>query len=133
VWSDVSARGWSQELPEVHDFLQVLGSISVARTDSLCFLAEHDGKPGAAALLCIHEGVALFGGSATVPELRRHGLQTALLNTRMCYAFDHGCDLGMIVTPPGSNSQRKAERTGFRIAYTRTKWRYAPKSDDVGG
>jgi hypothetical protein len=24
---------------------------------------------------------------------------------------------------PGSSSQRNAERLGFRIAYTRTKWR----------
>ena len=41
----------------------------------MCFLAEHDGEPGAAGVLWIHEGVALFGGSATVPELRRRGLR----------------------------------------------------------
>ena len=29
----------------------------------------------------------------------------------------------MIVAQPGSGSQRNAERNGFRIAYTRTKWR----------
>ena len=89
----------------------------------MCFLAEHDGKPGAAGVLCIHDGVALFGGSATVPELRRRGLQAALLHMRMCYAFDQGCDLAMMVAQPGSDSQRNAERKGFRIAYTRTKWR----------
>jgi hypothetical protein len=27
------------------------------------------------------------------------------------------------VTEAGSQSQRNAERTGFRIAYTRMKWR----------
>jgi hypothetical protein len=73
--------------------------------------------------LCIHDGVALFGGSATVPELRRRGLQAAFLHERMRCAFDHGCDLAMIVAEPGSDSQRNAERKGFRIAYTRTKWR----------
>jgi GNAT superfamily N-acetyltransferase len=72
---------------------------------------------------CIHDGVALFGGSATVPELRRRGLQAALVHKRMHYAFDHGCDLAMMVAQPGSDSQRNAERKGFRIAYTRTKWR----------
>ena len=41
----------------------------------------------------------------------------------MRYAFDHGCDLAMMVAEAGSNSQRNAERKGFRIAYTRTKWR----------
>ncbi len=82
-----------------------------------------DGRPGAAGVLCIHEGVALFGGSATIPELRRRGLQSALLNERMRYAHDHGCDIAMMVALPGSDSQRNAERKGFHVAYTRTKWR----------
>jgi GNAT superfamily N-acetyltransferase len=80
-------------------------------------------NPGAAGVLCIHEGVALFGGSATIPELRRRGLQAALLQERMRYAFDRGCDLAMMVAEAGSDSQRNAERKGFRIGYTRTKWR----------
>jgi hypothetical protein len=41
----------------------------------------------------------------------------------MRYAFDQGCDLAMMVAEAGGNSQRNAERQGFRIAYTRTKWR----------
>jgi GNAT superfamily N-acetyltransferase len=82
-----------------------------------------DGEAGAAGVLSIHEGVALFGGSATVPELRRRGLQAALLDERMRYAFEHGCDVAMMVSEAGSNSQRNAERKGFRVAYTRLKWR----------
>jgi GNAT superfamily N-acetyltransferase len=123
LWTDVSARGWAHEHPELLDFLLQLGVISTAREQSQCFLAEVDGKPGAAGVLCIHEKVALFGGSATVPELRRRGLQAALLQERMRYAFDHGCNLAMMVAIPGSESQRNAERKGFRIAYTRTKWK----------
>jgi len=123
LWANISARGWAHEHPELRDFLVDLGAISAAREQSLCFLAELDDKPGAAGVLCLHQGVALFGGSATIPELRRRGLQTALLHERMRYAFDHGCDLAMMVAQPGSDSQRNAERKGFRIAYTRTKWR----------
>jgi GNAT superfamily N-acetyltransferase len=74
-------------------------------------------------VLCLHEGVALFGGSATVPEFRRRGLQAALLEKRMEYALEQGCDLAMMVAEAGSNSQRNAERKGFRVAYTRLKWR----------
>ena len=122
LWSEISATGWSYEHPEFRDFLQDLGTVCAARDESLCFIAECDGKPGAAGVLSIHDGVALFGGSSTVPELRRRGLQAALLHSRMDYAFDHGCDLAMMVAEPGSNSQRNAERKGFRIAYTRTKW-----------
>lgn len=123
LWTDISAKGWAHDHPELRDFLLQLGAISSARENSLCFLAEVEGKPGAAGVLCVHDGVALFAGSATIPELRRRGLQTALLHERMRYAFNHGCDLAMMVAVPGSDSQRNAERKGFRIAYTRTKWK----------
>jgi GNAT superfamily N-acetyltransferase len=123
LWTEISARGWTHEHPELLAFLLQVGAISSAREQSSCFLAEFDGKPGAAGVLCIHEGVALFGGSATIAELRRRGLQGALLQERMRYAFDRGCDLAMMVAEAGSDSQRNAERKGFRIAYTRTKWR----------
>jgi len=125
LWTNIHARGWSHEHPELTDFLLENGGISAARRPSLCFLAEMQGTPGAAAVLCIHEGVALLAGSATVPELRRCGLHRALLDERMRYAFDQGCDLAMMVAEPGSHSQRNAEGKGFRIAYTRTKWRLA--------
>jgi GNAT superfamily N-acetyltransferase len=123
VWNEISARGWTHEHPELLDFILQAGAISAAREQSPCFLAEVDGQPGAAGVLCIHDGVALFGGSATIPELRRRGLQAGLLEERMRYAFEHGCDLAMMVAEAGSNSQRNAERKGFQIAYTRTKWR----------
>ena len=123
LWGEVSAKGWVQEHPEFLPFLLELGEISSAREQTACFLAELGGIPGAAGLLSLHENVALFGGAATVPEFRRRGLQSALLQERMRYAREHGCDLAMMVAEPGSNSQRNAERNGFRIAYTRTKYR----------
>jgi GNAT superfamily N-acetyltransferase len=122
-WTEVSVRGWSHGHPELTEFLRDIGTMATAREGSVCFLAELDGEPGAAGVLCLHEGIALLGGSTTVPELRRRGLQAALLRERMRYARDQGCDLAMIVAMPGSDSQRNAERAGFRIAYTRTKWR----------
>src|SRR5215471_18076900 len=51
LWSNISARGWSHEHPELRDFLLDLGVVAAARKDSLCFIAEHDGKPGAAGVL----------------------------------------------------------------------------------
>jgi len=125
AWSAVSARGWTHEHPELEAFVKDMGAMTVARENSPCFLAELDGVAGAAGVLILHEGVALFGGAATVPELRRRGLQGALLTARMQYAQEHGCDLAMMVTEAGSESQRNAERKGFRVAYTRLKWRKA--------
>ena len=118
LWAQLSARGWAGEQPGLEEFLLNFGAVVAARTLSYCFLAAIDGKPGAAGVLSVHEGVALFGGAATVPEMRRRGLQNALLAERMRFASELGCDLAMMVTLPGSDSQRN----GFHIAYTRTKW-----------
>lgn len=123
LWSDINARGWTLEHPEFESFVRETGVLMVARDQCPCFLAAIDGTPGAAGALIVHERVALFGGAATVPELRRRGLQAALLNERMRYASEHGCDLAMMVAEAGSNSQRNAERKGFRVAYTRLKWK----------
>ena len=122
LWAETAARGWAPEQPDLMDFLRDLGSVNAARTDPLCFLAEIDGQPGATGDMTIHNGVALFAGASTVPEMRRRGLQYALLAARMQCALDHGCDLAMMCAAPGSASQRNAERHGFRIAYTRVKW-----------
>ena len=129
LWSNISASGWAQEHPELRSFLLEVGKISSARQDTFCFLAEIGGQPGAAGVLCLHDGIALFGGAATVPEFRRRGLQSALLQERMRYAAGQGCDLAMMVALPGSDSQRNAERRGFRIAYTRTKWQLQTELD----
>jgi len=125
LWNKISAKGWTHEHPELQDFVEQSGALASARPQSPCFLAELDGRPGAAGALFMDNGVALFAGAATIPEMRRRGLQAALLEERMRYAFDHSCDLAMMVAEAGSNSQRNAERRGFRVAYTRVKWRLA--------
>jgi GNAT superfamily N-acetyltransferase len=123
LWATVNAQGWAHEHPELEQWFEKTAALFAARHHTPCFLAELDGQPAAAAALCLHEGVALFAGASTLPQMRRRGLQALLLQERMRYAFDHGCDIAMMVAEAGSNSQRNAERAGFHIAYTRTKWR----------
>jgi hypothetical protein len=98
---------------------------SARRAKALPFLAELDGRPVAAGALSITDGVALLAGASTIPEARKQGAQLALLGARLRYAVERGCDLAMMCAQPGSASQRNAERHGFRVAYTRTKWRLA--------
>jgi hypothetical protein len=126
LWTDISTKGWTSDHPELLEFFEQFSRLASARPHSVYFLAEFEGKPGAAALLYPHEGVALLGGAATIPELRHRGLQSALLRERMRYAFEHGCDVVSMAAEAGSESQRNAERNGFRIAYTRTKWQLSP-------
>jgi GNAT superfamily N-acetyltransferase len=119
-YGSIAARGWSQEAPEVLPFIHGFARSSVEC--ATCFVAEHDGQAIATAALFMHGGVALLAGASTVPEGRRKGAQSALLDTRLSTAASQGCDLAMMVAAPGSASQRNAERNGFRVAYSRTKW-----------
>lgn len=121
-WREITVRGWSH-YPEIGPFLSKLRRISMHRRDSVAFLAEQGGHPIAVASLCLSGGVALMAGACTVPEARKQGAQLALLAARLRYAAEQGCDIAMICAQPGSASQRNAERNGFRIAYTRVKWR----------
>jgi hypothetical protein len=120
VWSETALQGWS-EFAELMDFLRDMGSVH-AKSESLGFLATLDSKPIATGMMSIHGGVGLLAGASTIPEARRQGAQLALLEYRLRYAAEQGCDIAMIATLPGSASQRNAERHGFRIAYTRIKW-----------
>ncbi len=118
----VSAQGWS-EFGELSDFMLEIGQISAHRADTINFFAEWEGEPIATGTLCLSEGIALLGGACTIPQARKRGAQSALLETRLRYAAEQGYDLAMMCAQPGSASQRNAERNGFRIAYTRIKWR----------
>ena len=127
LWARTAAEGWG-DTPGLEASLLDIGKIVAERVDAIMFLAEDDGDDGraiATAAMSISDGVALFAGASTIPAARHRGAQFALLAHRLSYAAANGCDLAMMVALPGSGSQRNAERNGFRIAYTRTKWRRA--------
>jgi GNAT superfamily N-acetyltransferase len=122
MWAQTSARGWS-EFSEFADLFLDLSAVVAKKRDGLSFLAELDGRPIATGAMFIHDRVSLLAGASTIPEGRKQGAQLALLEGRLRYASERGCDIAMIGALPGSASQRNAERQGFRIAYTRIKWR----------
>jgi GNAT superfamily N-acetyltransferase len=121
LWSVTSAAGWS-EYPELAGFMNDLGRVTAHSRGTHAFIAEIDGRAVATGALAMHDGVAILAGASTVPSERKQGAQRALLEARLQYAFEHGCDLATMGAQPGSASQRNAERQGFRIAYTRIKW-----------
>jgi GNAT superfamily N-acetyltransferase len=122
LWATTAAEGWRSESADLVDFILEMGQISARAENAFCFLAELDGKPVAVGGLNVGEGVALLAGASTIPAARRQGAQRALLEARLRFAAEQGCDLVMIGAQPGSASQRNAERQGFRVAYTRIKW-----------
>lgn len=126
VWARTMAEGW-REFTEFADYMRDLMVVSSAIEGNTLFLAEWDGQPIAAGGLAMRSGVALLSGASTIPEWRRRGAQNLLLASRLDHAVRSGCDLAMFCAEPGSGSQRNAQRHGFQIAYTRTKWGLAAK------
>jgi hypothetical protein len=118
LWARVAGEGWSSESEELAAFVEGFGLIIGRTRGAHCFLAELDGDPVAAAALNVSNGVALLAGASTIPDARRQGAQLALL----AFAADRQIKLTLVVTQPGSASQRNAERQGFRPMYTRSKW-----------
>lgn len=121
LWSDTAAEGW-RELGELSAFMRDIGRVSASSDGMTPFFAEIDGRAVGTGAVAIHDGVAILAGASTIPEARKQGAQRALLEARLRYAAEHGCDLATMGAAPGSASQRNAERQGFRIAYTRIKW-----------
>jgi hypothetical protein len=122
AYAHAAAEGWSEAGELAHQVAD-LGRVLFAANGYVGFLVERNGRIIATAGLAIHNRVALLAGASTIPEARGLGAQRAVLAARLRYAVEEGCDLAMMVTEPGSASQRNAERHGFRVAYTRTKWR----------
>lgn len=81
---------------------------------------------GGASMRLDPEGVAQLCGAATVPTLRRRGVQSALLGARLRDAAAAGCDIAVLTTQPGSRSQQNAQRQGFALLYARAVLVKAP-------
>ncbi|HEU4727832.1 MAG TPA: GNAT family N-acetyltransferase [Kofleriaceae bacterium] len=122
AWIETSVIGWSDD-PAISPIVERLAEIATANPAMIHYIVEREGAPIATASMGTHQGVALLAGASTIPSGRGLGAQAMLLATRLADARQRGCEIAMMVTEPGSTSQRNAERRGFRVAYTRTKWR----------
>jgi GNAT superfamily N-acetyltransferase len=122
LWARTSASGWATEMEGLDEFMFEFGQIGAQCEGAFPFIAEIGGEPISTGTLFIYDEVAILAGASTVPEGRKKGAQSALLDARLKFAADNGCTLAIMGAMPGSQSQRNAEKNNFRIAYTRTKW-----------
>jgi hypothetical protein len=81
------------------------------------YLARVGDEVAGGASLAIDGGIAILGGAATRPSLRRRGVHRALLSARLRDAA--GCEAATLHTRPGAPSEGNAVRAGFRLAYTK--------------
>jgi GNAT superfamily N-acetyltransferase len=125
LWAGVSAAGWVPEGEDLGEFMQNFGRINTECSGSFPFIDELEGHPIATGMLFIYGEIAILAGASTVPDGRNKGAQNALLNARLEFARVRGCTMAMMGALPGSQSQKNAQKKGFQIAYTRTKWQLA--------
>lgn len=83
------------------------------------FIAKLGDEVAGGASMRIGNGVAQMCGAATLPSLRRRGVQAALLAHRLAEASAAGCDVAVVTTQPGSISQKNVQRKGFELLYSR--------------
>lgn len=86
------------------------------------YLALVDGAPAACAALYVHGDVGYLCMSATLPEFRGRGAQSALIARRWRDARDAGCRSVTTQTAFGGTSQHNMERAGMRLAHTFGIW-----------
>ncbi len=121
LWTQTVAHGFLETAdvsPPMRNIL--LTAFHTAGTH--CFVAEQSDTIIGGGSMSIRDRIAALAGASTLPDHRKRGAQGALLDYRLRFAARCGCELATITTLPGSASQRNAERHGFQVAYTRTKW-----------
>lgn len=127
-WGEVAIEGFAhpdetsgngEEIPRaaieqvMHDMLAAAGFRR--------YVAYLNGRLAGVASLRIDDGVAMLSGATTLPWARRRGVQGALLGRRLADAAAPGsdCELAVMTTSPGTQSQANAHRQGFTVLYAR--------------
>jgi GNAT superfamily N-acetyltransferase len=126
AWLDVVVDGFAhpdaEGVPSHEDFPRAIlenAIKDIEQAGATPYLAFRDGVAAGAGSMRMSEGVAQLTGAATAPAHRRHGVQTALLSTRLADAVRAGCHIAVVTTQPGSKSQQNVQRRGFHLLYTR--------------
>jgi GNAT superfamily N-acetyltransferase len=83
------------------------------------YVAFLHGVAAGAASARVDGGIFQMCGAATLPEHRRHGVQSALLAARLADGRAAGCDLAVVTVEPGSPSQANVQRRLFTPLYSR--------------
>ena len=118
LWARVATQGFSDR-DEVTDEEVEVGELIANPARAELWIAYVDGEPAGTGIVAFFDGAASLYGTSTRVGYRGRGVQTALLGARLRSAAEAGCDLAIVMTAAGSQSQRNVERAGFRVAYTK--------------
>ena len=121
IFGELYTRGFG--MPAAFKDYVTANNKVLAESDNWTFyLACVGGEPAGIGVLYVKNDVATLAASATVPELRKKGVQTALIQKRMQLAVDEGCKYLVGQAAFGSVSNKNMERAGLKVAYTNAVW-----------
>jgi hypothetical protein len=120
LWVRTVAAGFAED-EEVAPTMRPIFMTYFHMPAATCFLASVDGQPAGGGVVATRDGVAALFATSTRMAFRKRGVQAALIWARLDFASRAGCDVAMVMTAPGTTSQRNVERQGFHVMYTRTK------------
>ena len=86
------------------------------------YIAQVKGTSAGIAVFYVTNSVGLLADFATLPESRRKGCQTALMNHLIVQSKKKDCSLVASFVEFGSASHRNFHRARLRIAYTKAIW-----------
>ena len=120
LYTETISKGFADEFPVTEELLDVCESFA-RLPGCLSFLAEVDSVPAGGGSVGRHGRVGGLFGASTLPQFRRRGIQSKLLEVRLHWLQEQGCEYAYVVTHPATSSQRNMERSGFRATYSRVK------------
>lgn len=118
LWIQTTAQGFTGTESPSSDVFDILAP-NFHAAHAHCYFAWVDDQPAAGGAMYYHEGMVELGGTSTRLAFRRQGAQTALIRTRLRAAQALGCEFALVITEPGSDSQRNLMHKGFHLAYTK--------------
>lgn len=86
------------------------------------YLASVEDEPAGIGVVFTKEGISTLAAAATVPNLRNHGVQSALIQERLNQARRLDSKLVIGQAKFASSSQNNMERAGMQVAYTKAIW-----------
>lgn len=119
AYARFTSAGFAAPQTPVDETMVELCRRSVLHPRSRCLVAWKAGTLAAVAGMEISGQVAAFWGVVVREDLRRRGVQQALLAERIRLAEVLGAGIATIGSKPGMPTERNALRMGFHVAYTR--------------
>lgn len=121
LFGEIYTKGFGMPVA-FKDFVTANNRVLAESDNWTFYLARVDGEPAGIAVLFRNNGVATLAASATVPDYRNKGVQTALIQKRIQTAIDEDCQYIIGQAAFGSVSQKNMERAGLKVAYTNAVW-----------